>query len=84
MNHEDSLLNFNVFDFVSENGKWIEPELPEIAEALRMNHAGVAICRQIKWLPIDEQRFLQFGEKDKPTDRWLGGCYQQAVLTAGV
>ena len=85
VNHEDSLLDLDAFDFVREDRKWIETELLQVSKALGMNHARIAVCREVKRLPIDEQRFFQLGEQDEPAPhRRLGGSHQQAVVAAGI
>jgi len=65
VDHEDGLLDLNALDFVDEGRKWIETELLQVSKTLRMYRAGIAVRREIKRLPIDEQRFLQLGEQDE-------------------
>ena len=69
LNHEYGLLDLNALDFVSEDGKWIEAELLEVSKSLRVNYAGIAVCREIKGLSFDEQCFFQLGEHDDAADR---------------
>ena len=45
LDHEYGFLDLNALDFVSEDRKWIEAELLEVSKSLRVNYAGIAVCR---------------------------------------
>ena len=55
LDHEHGLLDLDALDFVGENRKGIEAKLFEVLKALGMNHARIAVCREIKGLSVDEQ-----------------------------
>ena len=52
LDHEHGLLDLDALDFVGEDRKWIKAELLEILKSLRVNHAGIAVCREIKRLAL--------------------------------
>ena len=84
VDHEDRLLDHDAFDFISENGKRIEAEVREIAKALGMDNAGIAVAGEVKRLAVNQQRLFQLGQEHFPADRRLGGGDQQAMIAARV
>ena len=84
LDHEHGLLDLDALDFVGEDRKWIKAELLEVSKSLRVNHAGIAVCREIKRLSFDEKRFLQLGEHDNAANRRFRGGHQQPVVAASV
>src|SRR5205085_8692381 len=84
VDHEDGLLDLDALDFVDESRKGIEAELLEESKTLWVYCAGIAVRREIKRLPIDEQRFFQLGEQDEAFHRRPESSHQQAVVATGI
>ncbi len=43
VNHENGFFDLDSLDFISENGKWVETKLFQIAKPLRVHDAGITI-----------------------------------------
>src|SRR5260370_37656159 len=84
VNHEDGLLELNTVGFIREDRKRIEAKLFEITKSLRVYGARITVCREMKRLPINQQRFFQLGKQNQPADGRFGGGHEQAVVATGV
>src|SRR3954449_1614551 len=84
VNHKHGLLDFNSFDFVSENRKRIKTELFQIPKTLGMNDTGIAVGGKIKRLALDKERLFQLGKHDNPPHRRLRCGDQQTVVAPSI
>src|SRR6266852_2454275 len=84
VNHENSFLDHDALDVISEDGEGIEAKMCQITKALGMDHARIAVGGQLKRLAVNQQRLFQFGKENFAPHGRLGGGHQQSVIAAGV
>src|SRR5215470_130130 len=66
--HENSLLDPHAMNFKRENREGIKPKLFQIAISGGVYNILVLIRGQIKRVAVDDNRLLQLGKQNKPTD----------------
>src|SRR5215469_14898591 len=82
--HEELFLKSDSIYAKCENRERIQSELGQKLEALRVHHAGVAVCAELVRTAVDQKSFFKLRKQNKSADRRLGRSDQKPVVSAGI
>src|SRR5438445_1280967 len=84
VHHEHRFLKFELGYGIGEHRKRLEPEVLQVLLALRMDHAGILVGRQLEALSIHDEGLFELGEEHETPHGWPGGGGEQTMIAPRV
>ena len=80
LHHEDALLDRYASSLICPDRKRIHAKLAQVNVTLGMHRARIQICRQLKSLAANDQRFFQFRQQQIAHGGWFRRGHKQTVI----